>query len=83
MGLMLRTFSLPILIYVHYDSFSMQLTISSWYFQSQLHDALRLLPQDGWSHYIRIGIMAILQNRVGMLRQFAELCALYYFTFYS
>ena len=39
--------------------------------QSQLRDAFRLLPQDSWSPNIRIGIMAILQNRVGMLREFA------------
>uniref|UniRef100_I1JB45 Neurochondrin n=1 Tax=Glycine max TaxID=3847 RepID=I1JB45_SOYBN len=31
---------------------------------SQLRDAFRLLPQDSWSPNIRIGIMAILQNRV-------------------
>ncbi|KAK7345934.1 hypothetical protein VNO77_16550 [Canavalia gladiata] len=31
---------------------------------SQLHDVLRLLPQDSWSHNVRIGIMDILQNRV-------------------
>ncbi|CAL0319142.1 unnamed protein product [Lupinus luteus] len=31
---------------------------------AQLLDALRLLPNDSWSHYIRIGIIAILQNRV-------------------
>ncbi|XP_029125303.1 neurochondrin isoform X2 [Cajanus cajan] len=31
---------------------------------SQLRDAFRLLPQDSWSSNIRIGIMAILQNRV-------------------
>ncbi|KAL2323768.1 hypothetical protein Fmac_028147 [Flemingia macrophylla] len=31
---------------------------------SQLHEAFRLLPQDSWSSNIRIGIMAILQNRV-------------------
>ncbi|KAK7393742.1 hypothetical protein VNO78_22306 [Psophocarpus tetragonolobus] len=31
---------------------------------SKLRDAFRLLPQDDWSPNIRIGIMAILQNRV-------------------
>ncbi|XP_019417134.1 PREDICTED: neurochondrin isoform X2 [Lupinus angustifolius] len=31
---------------------------------AQLLDALRLLPNDSWSYYIRIGIIAILQNRV-------------------
>jgi hypothetical protein len=68
--------------YVHFDSFAMQLTSSSWYFQSQLR-ALQLRPQDRWSHNIRVGIMAILQNRVGMSREFVELYSLYYFTFYS
>ncbi|XP_045804080.1 neurochondrin [Trifolium pratense] len=31
---------------------------------SQLLKALQLRPQDSWSHNIRVGIMAILQNRV-------------------
>ncbi|XP_057434401.1 uncharacterized protein LOC130727311 [Lotus japonicus] len=31
---------------------------------SQLRDALQLLPQDSWSHNIRVGVMAVLQNRV-------------------
>ncbi|GAU23110.1 hypothetical protein TSUD_305570, partial [Trifolium subterraneum] len=31
---------------------------------SQLHKDLQLRPQDSWSHNIRVGIMAILQNRV-------------------
>ncbi|XP_027364186.1 neurochondrin [Abrus precatorius] len=31
---------------------------------SQLHDVIRLLPRDNWSHNIRTGIVAILQNRV-------------------
>ncbi|KAK7279303.1 hypothetical protein RJT34_24351 [Clitoria ternatea] len=30
----------------------------------QLRDAFQSLPQDSWSHSIRIGIVAILQNRV-------------------
>jgi len=48
-----------------------QLTASTSHFQSQLRDALQLLPQNSWSHNIRTGIIAVLQNRVGMLRQFA------------
>ncbi|KAK8468287.1 hypothetical protein PHAVU_007G279700 [Phaseolus vulgaris] len=31
---------------------------------SQLREALQLLPQESWSHNIRTGIMAVLQNRV-------------------
>lgn len=58
-------------------SFAMQLTSSSLYFQSQLLKTLQLRPQDSWSHNIRVGIMAILQNRVGMFRQFDELYSLY------
>lgn len=82
MGSMLCASNLPVLIYVHFESFAVQLITSSWHFQSQLLDALQLLPQDSWSHNIRVGIMAILQNRVGMLIQFADLCT-YYFTFFS
>lgn len=52
--------------YVHINSFSMQLTSSSWYFQSQLLQTLKLRPQDCWVPNVRVGIMAILQNHVGM-----------------
>jgi len=44
----------------------MQLTSSSWYFQSQLLQTLKLRPQDCWVPNVRVGIMAILQNHVGM-----------------
>lgn len=64
-------------------SFAMELTSSAFYFQSELLKTIQLRPQDSWSHNIRVGIMAILQNRVGMFRQFAELYSLYYFTFCS
>lgn len=61
----------------------MKLTSRSWYFQSQLLHTLQLRPQDSWSYNVRVGITAVLQNRVGMFRQFAELYSLYYSTFYS
>lgn len=40
---------------------------SIWYFQAPLYDSLRVLPQKNWPDYMRDGIAAILQNRVGML----------------
>lgn len=58
-------------MYVQLNSFTFQLTTSTSRFQTQLRDALRLHPQDSWSTNIRTGIIAVLQNRVGMLRQFA------------
>ena len=32
-----------------------------------MHDTLRIMSNDIWSTYVRVGIVAILQNRVGML----------------
>ena len=37
-----------------------------------LYDPLRLLPNDSWSQNIRIGVVAILQNRVGMWSEFVQ-----------
>ncbi|XP_052111622.1 uncharacterized protein LOC107470437 [Arachis duranensis] len=49
---------------------------------AQFLAALRTLSKDNISDNIRIGIVAVLQNRVGMLRPFAEIYLLCYFTLF-
>ncbi|KAL6345515.1 hypothetical protein AAG906_017239 [Vitis piasezkii] len=36
-------------------------------YSAPVHDTLRIMSNDIWSTYVRVGIVAILQNRVGMM----------------
>ncbi|KAJ0090249.1 hypothetical protein Patl1_12531 [Pistacia atlantica] len=53
-----------------FESLHLLSAILSSHYSAPLHAALRLMPDRIWSMYIYVGIVAILQNRVGILKLF-------------
>lgn len=49
--------------------------------QAPVHDTLRFMSNDIWSTYVRVGIMAILQSRVGTLYGLVLSIEKYYYFF--
>lgn len=45
--------------------FSSKLNLQYWNFQVDLHDGLRSMSNDIWATCIGVGVVAVLQNRVG------------------